>query len=321
MKCGPAWGRLPAPRPVRHGPPTHISRGILTTNDYAPPCPTNVSEKSDVIVNLVGFVTLPVRHNECMCAHTSGSMPWSGALAVDDGALCYLGSLAIARGHHHVATQLIRAWSGSFELTDARGRRCVGSAAVIPSGCHHSIRIAEPCSGFLLFVDPATVVGRHLSAMDDVTDDVQTWFAAGEVLQNWREDEFPDPATLLARLKETLSGTSELGHDNWHPSLRAAVELIAQRLPERVTLGDIATGVALSPSRLSRLFRDQVGQSFPAYVRWARGRLAIAALRTGASLTDAAHAAGFTDSAHANRVCYEMFGLSPSQASGQLVWS
>lgn len=99
------------------------------------------------------------------------------------------------------------------------------------------------------------------------------------------------------------------------------MELISQRLPEPVTLGEIATGVALSRSRLSRLFRDQLGQSFPAYVRWTRLRLAIDALRVGASLTDAAHAAGFTDSAHANRVCHEMFGLSPTQASGQLVWA
>jgi AraC-like DNA-binding protein len=256
-----------------------------------------------------------------MCAHTSGSTPWSGALAVDDGALCYLGSLAYARGHHHVATQLVRAWSGSFELTDVQGRRHVGSAAVIPSGCHHSIRILEPCSGFLLFVDPGTAVGRQLSAMADVTDDVRTWFAAGEVIQNWTETELPDPAKLLAKLKETLAATPELAHANWHPSLLAAVELISQRLPERVTLGEVATGIALSPSRLSRLFRDQLGQSFPTYVRWARVRLAIDALRAGASLTDAAHAAGFTDSAHANRVCHEMFGLSPSQASGQLVWS
>lgn len=94
-------------------------------------------------------------------------------------------SLAYACGHHHVPTQLIRAWSGSFELTDAQGRQCFGTAAIIPSGCHHSIRIVEPCSGFLLFIDPRTVVGKQLSTMADGTDDVRRWFAAGEVLQNW----------------------------------------------------------------------------------------------------------------------------------------
>ena len=46
----------------------------------------------------------------------------------------------------------------------------------------------------------------------------------------------------------------------------------------------------------------------------------VEALQQGASLTDASHAAGFTDSAHANRVCHEMFGMSPSRASRHLVW-
>lgn len=157
--------------------------------------------------------------------------------------------------------------------------------------------------------------------MADATDDVRTWFAAGDVLQDWSEHELPYPADLLTKLKGTLAATPELGQGNWHPSLRAAVELISQRLPEPETLGGVATGVGLSSSRLSRLFRDQLGQTFPTYVRWARLRLAIDAVRAGASLTGAAHAAGFTDSAHANRVCHEMFGLSPSQASGQLVWA
>lgn len=101
----------------------------------------------------------------------------------------------------------------------------------------------------------------------------------------------------------------------------AAVELIPRLLPGTVRLGDVAKHVGLSAGRLGRLFNDQVGQSFPTYVRWARLRAAVEAVRDGASLTEAAHSAGFTDSAHANRVCHEMFGLSPSAASRDLVWA
>ncbi|MGI8814985.1 MAG: helix-turn-helix domain-containing protein [Pseudonocardia sp.] len=61
--------------------------------------------------------------------------------------------------------------------------------------------------------------------------------------------------------------------------------------------------------------------SFPAYLRWTRLRRAVEGLRAGGNLTDAAHAGGFTDSAHLNRVCHEMFGLAPSAiASDQLRW-
>jgi AraC-like DNA-binding protein len=34
-------------------------------------------------------------------------------------------------------------------------------------------------------------------------------------------------------------------------------------------------------------------------------------LRGGGTITEAAHAAGFTDSAHANRAFREMFGIAP----------
>lgn len=37
-------------------------------------------------------------------------------------------------------------------------------------------------------------------------------------------------------------------------------------------------------------------------------------LRLAASLTDAAHAAGFSDSSHANRAFHEMFGIAPTTA-------
>lgn len=41
---------------------------------------------------------------------------------------------------------------------------------------------------------------------------------------------------------------------------------------------------------------------------------AFAVTRAGGTITDAAHAAGFTDISHANRAFHEMFGLTPSVA-------
>lgn len=240
---------------------------------------------------------------------------WSGAVAVVAGALCYTGTLSDARQHHHVATQVVRTFTGAFELSDAHGRRVVTSAAVIPSGHDHGIRILEPTSGILAFLDPSM-----FSRIATDSDDVATWVAAGHQLPCWTSP-LP-PEQLLGQLIATPpTGYTRPTADIWHPSVLAAVELIPRLLPGQVRLTDVARQVALSPSRLGRLFNDQVGQSFPTYVRWARLRCAVEAVRDGASLTDAAHAAGFTDSAHANRVCHEMFGLSPSAASRDLVWA
>ncbi len=251
----------------------------------------------------------------------TGIAPWSGALAVADGALCYVGALSDARGHHHVATQVVRAWVGSFELADGHNNRVVTSAAIIPSGCEHSIRVLTPdVRGALVFIDPAVVVAPGMTGLAHNGDDATRWAQAGQAL-GWPDPADADPASILAKIVTTQRQGGGEASEAWHPSVRRAVELVPQLLPEPVDLSTIARAVALSPSRLSRLFNDQVGQSFPAYVRWVRLRLAVEALQQGMSLTDAAHAAGFTDSAHANRVCHEMFGLSPSQASRNLVWA
>ncbi|MGV0737957.1 AraC family transcriptional regulator [Mycobacterium syngnathidarum] len=240
---------------------------------------------------------------------------WSGAVAVVAGALCYTGTLSDARPHHHVAAQVVRAFAGTFELSDARGRRAVTSAAVIPSGRDHGIRILEPTSGVLAFLDPSA-----FSRTGPVTDDVAEWVSAGRHLPCWTSP-LPPEQLLDELMAAPPDGYARPTADIWHPSVLAAVELIPRLLPGQVRLTDVARQVALSPGRLGRLFNDQVGQSIPTYVRWARLRCAVEAVRDGASLTDAAYAAGFTDSAHANRVCHEMFGLSPSAASRDLVWA
>jgi len=69
----------------------------------------------------------------------------------------------------------------------------------------------------------------------------------------------------------------------------------------------------MSPRHLSRLFNRDVGLSMPAYIRWLRLRWVTEALAEGSTLTQAAHAAGFSDSAHLSRVFRASFGMAPSR--------
>lgn len=249
------------------------------------------------------------------------SAAWAGELAVADGALCYVGSLSDTDGHHHVATQIVCAWSGSFELTDGSGRRTAASAAVIPSSCQHSIRVLDSgIEGFLVFLDPGSALGSGWVDRVGRSEDVTQWVSAGHAFVKSIASSASDPASILEAIAARHGENRHCGARPWHRSVQQAVDRVGEVLPEPVTLVAVADAVGLSPSRLSRLFNEHVGQPFPAYVRWRRLRLAVEALQRGASLTDAAHAAGFTDSAHANRVCHEMFGLSPSRASRHLVW-
>ena len=62
-------------------------------------------------------------------------------------------------------------------------------------------------------------------------------------------------------------------------------------------------------SRLRHLFVEQTGLAFKTYVLWLRLVRALRSYAEGCSLTEAAHAAGFADSAHFSRVFKRTFGL------------
>jgi AraC-like DNA-binding protein len=91
-------------------------------------------------------------------------------------------------------------------------------------------------------------------------------------------------------------------------------------LADDVRLEVLAARVGLSASRLSHLFGAEVGLPLRPYILWLRLLRAAESLRQGSTLTDAAHVAGFTDSAHLSHVFRRMFGLSPSEVAGVVGW-
>jgi AraC-like DNA-binding protein len=87
--------------------------------------------------------------------------------------------------------------------------------------------------------------------------------------------------------------------------------LIRRSLDGPIRLAALSEAVHLSPSRLVHRFREGTGVPLRRYVLWCRLRTADAAMR-GSSLTEAAHLAGFADSAHLTRTFRAMFGVAPS---------
>ena len=78
---------------------------------------------------------------------------------------------------------------------------------------------------------------------------------------------------------------------------------------------NLAEGSALtkmSPSRLTHLFRQQVGLPFGRYVLGLRLKAALQELSSGATLTDVAYKAGFADAAHLSRTSRLILGRTPT---------
>ena len=75
---------------------------------------------------------------------------------------------------------------------------------------------------------------------------------------------------------------------------------------------ELGASVCLSYFHLSHLFSKAMGLTLRQYMLALKIRAACRHLKSGMNLTDTAHAAGFTDSAHLSRVWVKAFGGPPS---------
>ena len=96
------------------------------------------------------------------------------------------------------------------------------------------------------------------------------------------------------------------------PRIETLIAWASGRLDETVTLGDAAARLGLSPGRTRHLFVERTGLSFRTFLLWLRLMRAVELFAGGTSLTEAAYAAGFSDSAHLSRTFRRMFGIVPA---------
>lgn len=95
------------------------------------------------------------------------------------------------------------------------------------------------------------------------------------------------------------------------PRIVQCLSVIRARLDQPLLLAELAAALNVSESWLVHRFTDEVGVPIRRYVLWQRLWRAVEALK-GATLTEAAHAAGLSDSAHLSRTFRETFGVAPS---------
>ena len=94
--------------------------------------------------------------------------------------------------------------------------------------------------------------------------------------------------------------------------VQSVIELIRSQPSHSFAARELAQTIHLSPSRLSHVFKNQVGIPIRRFIVWSRLRTVIRHALLGASLTKAAHAAGFADAAHMSNAFRQMFGFAPS---------
>lgn len=93
-----------------------------------------------------------------------------------------------------------------------------------------------------------------------------------------------------------------------------AIEYLKRNCRDRVTLEDAAGHVGLSPSYFSRVFKEEVGESFNSYLtalRISRGRTML--LDTDASIAEICDRCGFDDQSYFTKVFRKYTGVTPGR--------
>lgn len=214
-------------------------------------------------------------------------------------------------GHHaHHAIQLAVALGGTITI-EAPSSTLSGPALAVAADMRH--RMTGSGLIAIVFVDPDGAAGRALAAALLRGESVVSIDGRGlhdalcrltspfELLT--AEDLDKAGRTAIERLVRTgaLPPVDPrigkiLAYLRAHPDASLAAAAEAQR-------------VFLSPERLRHLFVEQTGLPHKSYVLWLRMTNALRVYSQGATLTEAAHAAGFADSAHLSRVFRRTFGL------------
>ena len=213
--------------------------------------------------------------------------------------------------HSHHAIQITLALEGSFELATSAERQC-GPAIVVAADARHFFHATGLVA--FLFVEPESNAGRAIAAACFQGCELYALPAPGiarhiaALASAFRAR--ADDVELVRLAKDILldlgGGVQPIAPDR---RVRAMIAYAAANLDDPVSLSAAAKAVGLSESRARHLFVEQTGAAFKTYVLWLRLKRAVEIYAAGASLTEAAHEAGFADSAHLSRTFRRTFGL------------
>jgi AraC-like DNA-binding protein len=235
-----------------------------------------------------------------------------------DGGAIFVGTAGAIPAHAHQAIQICFLFEGCIRLRTSDADPWTDyELAIVPSRQPHGMDGSQVHYGATIFVEPETRAGRALAERYlrhgiAAIDRAPVTAVLPQLLAGFLERRgHASIVDLARRIVGALTGDSEPSVTSDERILRA-VRYVNDHLSAPITLGEVAGEACLSPSRFRHLFIEQTGMGLRQYILWRRFISVWEHRMKGASLSTAAHAAGFADSAHLTRTSRRMIGIPPS---------
>jgi len=238
-------------------------------------------------------------------------------VSIQTGIVIIYGSSIDTIAHSHQAIQVI--WPKSNSFCTINNNKIL-TPVIIDSKVQHQLQMKE---GWILLVEPKSNLGETLSNI--LAKQAYKTFAlpfSSAYIPNTSKKNLN---TLLEPLFTCLNLPNTLLLNNNSSVVDKRIQKIISTLDECLDgdcikpatwrASEVANQLALSESRFLHLFSQELGIAWRPYLLWRRIICAVKAIINGRSATDAAHIAGFSDSAHLSRTFKNTFGMTIRQAS------
>lgn len=233
-------------------------------------------------------------------------MRWHGEFYFGDYWAAFRGGTQDNSLHAHAAIQICLSVDMPIILHTAAGNRIEGHALLIKPGVQH--RLLPNNKIMLVFFEPHSSFGQHI--LNELGTEI---------------GELPTKIANIILLDGPIQHSLDAVFA-WHELPRAAVDQRLVRALRHLKKGeegrsfkDAAESVGLSAPRLRALAKEQLGVPLTKLLAWHQLNRAAKELAKGATLAEAAYAAGYADQAHFTRSMRSLVGLTPREARGPLI--
>lgn len=232
------------------------------------------------------------------------------------GVIAIYGASIDASIHKHIAMQIIWPLENTNCVLNSKN---IDGVSIINSMVEHQL---EMTSGWVLLIEPKSLLGQSLSEILDCNSIKTLSTAITHCLK--KPNQIEDITCLFSILFSELKLPKELSSFNKPTVHDKRIQQLLDELdqclhvdcmkPANWRANEVANQLSLSESRFLHLFRQELDIAWRPYLLWRRIICAVQAMMNNTSATDAAHLAGFSDSAHLSRTFKNNFGMTISQA-------